>query len=125
MTLITLNTLIQTNHISSPVSIERVGECDTLSCTYDSIESFRDHLMYAAIKEGSVLTAVELAKEINQINGYKVVSDYDMYLIKSNYKECRKGKYEGGGKEKGISKEESASEKYRQLQKAYMKLLSV
>lgn len=113
------------------------GEGEYVSCSYESEQSFKDHLMYAMQQQGTVFAAVAMAKEINKLNGYKAVSDYEIVKIKSRFSNTyinQNNKNQNTENENGnIKSEESErrekrkanNDKGMELRKAYMKLLSV
>lgn len=96
---------------------------------YGSLESFKKEIIHKPMKQESIFVAIQHINEINRINGYTVVNDYDIKLIKDHFnkklKQGREGRGSGFTEKKGsIHKNSTAEEKYRALQKAYMKLLS-
>lgn len=102
--------------------------------SYSTIET----LLHTLKQQETLFIALSLIKEINRLNGYKVITDYHISLIKNHFKaknekmkikesktENRKTKIEKHENSKTKKrKSEIAKSKYRELQKGYMKLLS-
>lgn len=104
-------------------------------------EDFMNQLMQSIMQQPTVFAALNRVREINNLNGFKVVSDYDIAKIKIAFKESQNRKNENrnnkrGSLQKGVfkyqkegtgkrsSEKEYVKEKYKQLQKGYMKMLS-
>lgn len=126
--------------------ITRQASCieqeELIERSYNSLESFKDELIYACMKQQSIFAAMLMAREINRVNGYKVVSDYDIRVIKKHFSknemdQRQKGKNQNcfvinGKTNSGLSKYQKGKSSgykrenvYKELQKSYMELLSV
>ncbi|MGG0667706.1 hypothetical protein ABE073_04170 [Lederbergia citrisecunda] len=98
----------------------------------DTVDMIQDELIYAIMKQSSIFAAMNMINETNRLNGYKVVSDYDVTKIKMHFlknknrngesSDFKKGENESGNRQRGNMK--NAEIKKRDYQKAFMQLLS-
>lgn len=78
---------------------------------YEAVEyMFPSHevLLGEIMKQKDLGDALELINKINALNGYEVISKYDTVLIEKHYKD----------------EQERIKERYKDLQKGYMKMFA-
>lgn len=74
------------------------GEYESATVSYPSTQSFHDHLMYAAMQQGSIFEAVSLLHSVGKLNGGKrVLSDYQMAEVKKHFNQKDRGSNNGKG----------------------------
>lgn len=105
--------------------------------------SSNEELLHTIMQQKTVFEAIRLAEEINEINDYKVITDYDMKIIKDSYRngnakiktiiskgeneftEIKISEFKDSFSKNEISDKEKAKIKMKELQKGYMKMLSL
>src|SRR6185312_7810581 len=121
---------------------------EEVSVAYSSTDAMRDSIMQSLMEQSTIFEAMSLAREINELNGYLVVTDWMMKKLQNHFRKNEIVKNESRLKESHFLKNEITknetdpletqlkSEKskgrnhkdtyneYRELQKGYMKLLS-
>lgn len=88
-------------------STQELYSNDTSEGVSHSFQTEND-LMTTIKRQKTLGRAMSIINDINHLNGYKVVTDYQIIQIKNYYKQ----------------KEEYIKKKYKQLQKGYMELLT-
>ena len=121
---------------------------EEVSVTYSSTDAMRDSIMQSLMEQPTIFEAMSLAREINELNGYPVITDWMMKKLRNHFRKNEIVKNESRLKESHFLKNEITknetdpletqleSEKskgcnhkdtyneYRELQKGYMKSLS-
>lgn len=130
-----------TRHLESSTAHSQYNEC-----TFQSDSHLQEELFKGAVGQGSLFLALQSLREVNEINGFKVVTDYTINKVKQYFRpnhfsqnrivEIKDSKY--GFSKNGIPRNESLKNGFsknensenentsfqREMQKAYMKLLS-
>lgn len=125
MTTTISSNLIYIDHNQAGTIPERVSH------TYKTPTQFRLDVLQALLHQSSIFAAVSLAKETNRLNGYQVLSKYDLKIIKLHYlsnnikTEREEDKYQNAiNKFIEKQKQQNSKNKSRLLQKGYLKLLT-
>lgn len=129
------------------------NDTNNVQVKYESIESFKEHLLYASMQQASIFHAMDMIKEVEKINNQQFLNSYEIKKIKSHFLDNHSQKIKSEKMEIRIEKsqikieesqkensqikikimqtetEKSKSHKpkrnpYVELQKAYMKMLS-
>lgn len=88
---------------------------------FNDVLEMEQYLFNSIVSIGSLFNALHLAREINQLNDYKVISDYQLHLIKEYF---RSDVNNANGNKKKITVKSNKKNPYHALQKGYMQLLS-
>lgn len=97
--------------------IPTIQQDDYIEHSYNSLDDSKCDIIHKLKQLPSIFTAMRYINEINRINGYKLVNDYDVKLIKDYFSDT----YIEYAHNKN---EEKRNEYNKQLQQGYMRLLT-
>lgn len=53
--------------------------------SYESQETFKEHLLYASMQQASIFKAMKLIKEVDKLNNQQVLNGFEIRKVKSHF----------------------------------------
>ncbi|WP_144509928.1 hypothetical protein [Bacillus sp. FJAT-22090] len=101
---------------------------NTSPCSFDSYDEATQHIMDHLLNQSNLFNALQLAHQINILNGFQAVSQYHFAEIKSYFRRKHisniKTSHIQSQNNKNGNPQSKSSNFQREYKKAYMKLIS-